>query len=627
VRRFEGSRFGTALVVAGLAAAILPGAAPAQVPGLPPIPGLPPANPSPERDPPPRGDRPPSQGPGNGEVVSYFGNPQNTAAFADSSVFGPLELLWTARLGGAASQPLIVPGRIIVNVPNANESGSRVVALEPSTGKELWSQPTPGTYFSAHIALDGDRVVSLNWDGVLRAFAVADGRPLWTRDLGRPDSPYQHPIARGGMVFVIASGTAHGVSSSDGTVRWTRSVKLESSTAYAALDDRRLFLSDGCGTAVALWQADGEIAWSRERSGGQCAHGTPAGIVHDGRLFTGSPGGWVYDAATGADRGSVTGGPFNAIAGDLGIAGRAAPSAIELSTSRVRWAFKENDAGPTYPHVLDPIAVGETVYATTRDGYLVGLDRTTGELRSGTRLKEGPHYSYGGPLPGMSVGQGLLLLPSGTWLHAYAPVLRPDARGIDMGATSFDVPYGKRVGLVGGLGSELRSGGPRDVVLEADAYPYGRFGRLQRGRTYADGTAYFTTRPPRNIRYRVRIPGGAASKPLHVYGYPRSNVKFSAAGRNRVRMRLSLRADRGFRVGGRQIVIYLLKAKGRRHPRLATGRLVQTGRGRARVTVTFRVPRKVSEKDATIWCFKGIRAYGRPDDPFNRRCGARIVRG
>lgn len=100
----------------------------------------------------------------------------------------------------------------------------------------------------------------------------------------------------------------------------------------------------------------------------------------------------------------------------------------------------------------------------------------------------------------------------------------------------------------------------------------------------------------------------------------------TTAGSGRVQLRLSFRADSGFRVGGRQIVVYLLRATGRSNPRLGVGRLVQTGRARARVTMTFRVPRNVSERDGTIWCFKGLRAYGSPSDPFNRRCGAAVIR-
>ncbi|HEX8742012.1 MAG TPA: PQQ-binding-like beta-propeller repeat protein [Thermoleophilaceae bacterium] len=633
MRRVGGSRLGTALAgaplraaaAAVLAAVLCPAPAPAQLPGVPPIPLPPPAEPSPEPNPPPRGERPPTPGPGSGEVVSYRGNPQNTASFADQSVFGPLEPLWTVDFKAAASQPLIVPGRVIVNVPNegGDSYGSRVVALDPATGRQVWSQPTPGVYFSAHIAIDGNVVVSLNGDGVLRGFAIDDGRPLWTTDLDL-QSHAAAPIARGGTTFVVVGASARAVDSATGALRWTRTVTLDSSSALPALDDRRLFLSDACGAAAALWQADGEVAWTRERRGG-CSQAS-AGIVHDGKLYTGSESGWVYDAATGVDRGAVSGGPLDAIAGELGVTSQRGTRAIELASSAVRWTFKQAGSGPSYDFPLRPVSVGETVFTTSADGHLVGLDRATGELRSSTKIKAGGYYSYGGPLPGISVGQGVVLVPSGTLLHAYSPVLRPAADGIDMAATGFDVTYGKRVGLAGGLGSSLRANGPREVVLEADSYPYGRYARLARGRTYADGTVYFTARPPRNTRYRVRVPDGTAAKPLHVYGYPKANLEYRRAGPNRVQLRLSLRADRGFRVGGRRIVFYLLKDKGRSHPRLGSGRLVQTGRGRARVTTTFRVPRNVSERDGTIWCFKGLRGYGNPADAFNRRCGARVVR-
>jgi outer membrane protein assembly factor BamB len=631
------------LAAAALIAA-LPAAAAAQgLPPLPPTPGLPPGgnpppgnNPPPsDNPPPPTQERPPTPGPGKGDVVSYRGNPQHTETAADDSVFGPLQHLWTVDLDAPPSQPLIVDGRVIVNVPHRNSQGgygSAVVALDPATGKEVWRQPTPGTYFTSHIAIDAGAVVSVNHDGVVRAFAVADGRPLWTRELGSERASVRvnnAPVARGGTAFVYAGssssgqGTMHALDMASGAVRWSSFVQGVEADATPALDDRRAFVSDHCGNATALWQADGAVAWSR-RQGNQC-FGASASLLHDGRLFTNSDTGWVYDTATGADRGTRPGGAPDALAGDLGIErlpDGGAVRATDLGSGAIGWT---HDEPGSYEFLLRPVVSAETVFAVTPKGNLVGLDRATGALRSSIAIT-GDHYSsIGGPKPGMSIGRGVIAATAGTLLHAYAPVLRPSEEGIDMAAAAFDVTYGKGTSLVGGLGSKLRAGGPRDVELEADSYPFGRYSRAATGRSFADGTAWFDARPPRNTRYRVRVPGGAAAKPLSIAVYPRSNWRYRR-GRTRLELRLSLSAGSDFRVGGKQVAVYLFRDKGRHHSRLGSGRLVQTGRGRARVTMRFPYPRKVGDKDTTVFCIRGLRGYARADDPFQRRCGARVIK-
>ncbi|HEX8075620.1 MAG TPA: PQQ-binding-like beta-propeller repeat protein [Thermoleophilaceae bacterium] len=568
-------------------------------------------------------------------MVSYRGNPQHTESSSDDSVFGPLVRLWTRNFDAPPSQPLIVEGRVLINVPNRNPSsgpyGSQVVALDPATGKEIWRQPTPGTYFTSHIAIDRDRVVSVNFDGVARAFAVSDGRPLWTRELGQADSSlsvWTAPVARGGTAFVVAGSsgayqsTVYALDTSSGALRWSSGVGIDDE-AMPALDDERVLVSDACGNAAALRQSDGTVAWNRQRDA-QCGNGT-AGVLSGGRLFTRSATGWIYDAATGADRGTLPGGAPDAVAGDLGIlgiTGQGAVRAIDLGTGAIRWTFTQKGS---YEFPLRPIAVGETVFATTPKGRLVGLDRTTGRLRWSAPLKGNTYSSIGGPLPGMSAGHGVLVATAGTLLHGYAPVLRPSARGIDMAASTLDVTVGRRVLIVGGLGPALRAGRPQTVQLEADRHPFGRYNRIARGRTAADGTVYFRVRPKRNTRYRVRLPGGPAAAPLHIYAYPRTNWRYRR-GRTRLRVSISMAAGSDFRVGGRRLAIYLFRHKRHKHPRLGTTRVVQTGPGRARATVTFPYPRRVARKDSLTWCIEGLRGFARPRDPFQRHCGASVVR-
>src|SRR5690348_436092 len=83
----------------------------------------------------PSGSIPPS----SGDWLSYHADGVRTGAVAGEPAAG-VHLAWRASLGGAVrGQPLVVGGRVLA----ATET-NRVVALDPATGKELWSK-TLGT--------------------------------------------------------------------------------------------------------------------------------------------------------------------------------------------------------------------------------------------------------------------------------------------------------------------------------------------------------------------------------------------------------------------------------------------------------------------------------------------------
>jgi outer membrane protein assembly factor BamB len=255
-----------------------PGTAAAQLPDLPPLPGLPPVGGSPQ---PPHPPKPPSQQPpaagargSFGDVVTYRTNPQSTGFTRDDSAFGPLYRLWSKRFRGPASTPLITRGRVMANVANSDTSyGSRVVAFDLRTGRRVWSRRTPGTYYSSHIAIDGGRLVALNTEGVMRAFAVANGRPLWTfHPPGNSFSLDSVPVAAGGTAYFVAEHTdssntyLYAVAMRTGVLRWKRLVPVDYGHAQPALDSRRVYALDTCGRAIALRRSDGSEVWPGRRA-------------------------------------------------------------------------------------------------------------------------------------------------------------------------------------------------------------------------------------------------------------------------------------------------------------------------------------------------------------------------
>jgi outer membrane protein assembly factor BamB len=625
-------RWVSGVVAVVAAAALTPAAASAQLPQLPPLPGVATGG----GKPPPGGGpgaQPPAVGAGGsfGDVVSYRMNPQHTGSTADVSVFGPIFRLWSRHFEGPPNQPLIVKGRVIVNVAASDGTayGSRVVALNPRNGHQIWSRDTPGTYFSSHIAIDGGRVVSVNVDGVARAFAVADGRPLWTYTVPS-EAPFFRgvPVAAGGSVYFLDGGHTSGQSElyaldmRTGALRWRKTVPIDGEAAMPLLDTRRVIMADACGTAVALRRSDGATLWSRTHEG-SCYSGAVGMLLH-GRVFTPSSYGYTYDASSGAERHRLRGGAPDAAFGGVGARLRGnGIRAIDMTDGDRRWRHG-TDSGFDEP--LRPIIAGPTVYATSGSGYLIGLSRSRGRLLSRTRWPFESHSAIGGTAPGMSVGHGLLVATGGLRLTGFAPVLLPPARGTDTAATNYDIQAGRHILLGGGLGAKIKPRGGRRVVLERDRYPFKAFSRVGRKRTLADGAVYFDARPRRNTRYRVRLPGqDGKARFATVYAYPFSSHRLRSSGAHDIELRLSMRADSAFHAGGRDLVVYWWRHGAKRMFRVGSGRIDQTGVGRAHVVVVFRRPSHAKPKDQIYWCVAGLRGYGRPT-PFYRNCGARHAR-
>ena len=624
-------------MVALVATALAPAAGRAQLPQLPPTLGLPPPSGQPPGPNPSQG-RPPTIGsaPEAGDVVSYRGNPQHTRAAGDDTVFGPLVRLWTRRFNGPVWHPLLAGRRVVVNVAKSDGSGgygSEVVAVDPATGRDIWRRATPGTYFSAPIAIDSGRVFSMNVEGLVRAFALRDGKPLWTHQLPGQFSTLQSvPVAANGSLYIATSdGSVHALDGATGQELWSRQVTSHYQVSMPALDGDRVIAADGCGNATALRRTDGAIVWSREVNSGSACGAVGVGIAYGGRFFASSPlystesPGWVFDSATGADRGRFAGGAPDAVGGDLAFTtvtqGRL--SGVSLDTGAARWQLNGHDGTR---ETVRPIVSGETVFATTRAGELLGLDRATGAVRTSLRLPDGGTTSVGGLEQGMAAGHGVVAVGQGVALSEFAPVLQPAPTGTDAASTITDVIAGKRVRLVGGLGSAIRGAG-RPLVLESDRYPFGRFAKSGAGRTFADGTAYFHQRLTRNTRFRARLAG--RKTPQHVgtiYVYPRAHSALYALDRGRGELRLTLAAGPDFRVGARRLVAYLARRSSRHYERLGSASLVQAGRGRARTRVRFRRPRHTGRHDYIYWCVRGLRGYGRPD-ALARHCGARRIKG
>lgn len=137
---------------------------------------------------------------------------------------GP-KVVWRLDAGKGWAGPVITGERLILFHRIGNEEN--VVCLDPATGRERWKHGYPTKYRDdfnfddgprATPAISGDRVVTLGANGDLNAVALADGKPLWSRNLladYKADKGFFgaacSPLVVGDRVLVNVGGKGAGV--------------------------------------------------------------------------------------------------------------------------------------------------------------------------------------------------------------------------------------------------------------------------------------------------------------------------------------------------------------------------------------------------------------------------------
>jgi outer membrane protein assembly factor BamB len=135
-------------------------------------------------------------------VRDHGAGPYSTPTFADGKLFtygirevltawngANGEQLWqrewsgefklTQPLYGASQSPLVAGGKLIVHV--GGPGAGALLALETSTGRDLWRAPGDGPAYGSPIAIEAggvEMVVTLTQRKLI-GVALADGKPLW----------------------------------------------------------------------------------------------------------------------------------------------------------------------------------------------------------------------------------------------------------------------------------------------------------------------------------------------------------------------------------------------------------------------------------------------------------------
>lgn len=530
-------------------------------------------------------------------------NPAHDGHFLSEELVPPLEPRWSVE--GSGGFALAADGRVFV-------AGEEVYALDQGDGRRLWTVPKEPNDLITGAAYEGGLVIVTAYDDI-RAYRADSGALAWTKRLGDERGIYG-PVASGGVVYTTVSNYVVALRASDGAELWVRE-KTVGGADTPALDDHRLYLAGTCDQAQALDRASGAVAWSHPE--GDCVNSdavTPA--LFGGRLWGVRS---ILDAADGTTRGTH---PLSRPVFVDGVAFEHSPEqraiASDASTGKELWRTKTP--------VGDSIAIGHDIYSlrfeqSKGDQRLSAFDAETGARIWNVRP---PHKGLYGARGTLAAAPGMLIAVFGGRVTAYRSVFRPKPRGIDIGASSFDVIAGRGYDIGGVLGTELRGSRPR-VSLEDAGWRHGRFHRFGRLKPARDGGFVASITTIRNSRVRVSA-ARVHSKPITVYAYPKVRLGRSRGlDRARAVVGVSVEAPRT-RLAGHRVVLYLQQSRKRPLVRLGSGRLSgPPGRGHA--SVRFR-PRRHVGRRALIWhCVTGqLRlALGRPS-MLTRRCGARVLR-
>jgi outer membrane protein assembly factor BamB len=262
--------------------------------------------------------------------------------------------LWTRAFDRCiAASPAVAGTTVYVSVMDPypcsaehDPAGGFVVALDASTGKELWRADV-GVTESSPLVLGRTLYVG-SWDGRLYALDRRTGRELWSFPTGGKikGAAASHD---GTLFFGSYDGRVYAVGAAGGSLRWSRAL---GGPIYAnpAIAGNRLVVGDLSGTVSALRLDDGRLLWS----------------TRTGR--------WVYSSAA-FWKDTVYVGSYD---------GRL--YALDASTGRVRWSFDAGSPISGTPTVVDGIVyfarcsacVAGQTHLDPRGSF--GLDASSGRL-------------------------------------------------------------------------------------------------------------------------------------------------------------------------------------------------------------------------------------------------------
>jgi outer membrane protein assembly factor BamB len=382
-------------------------------------------------------------------AVTYQIGIDHAGVQTDAALTPPFAQRWSVNLGNAVSYPLIAAGKVFVTTAQGPPGvyGTYLYALDQATGATLWQKTISGTYSFSAAAYDNGQVFVVNADGLLQAFNAGSGAPAWAVQLPGQSSFSSAPTAANGVVYLGGAGsggTLYAVDEVTGGVISTASV-MNGDDSSPALANGNVYVSYACNQAYDFGQSTLSLLWHYttgcEGGGGKTV------VVGGGRVYTRDfNGNLVLDAASGALLGSWAPTNVNVLAPAVDGTSVYWTNPGTHTLTGPSWTFTGDSQLDTAPILLSTPG-GKYVVVGSASGALYALDATTGAAVWQTTVSPiaQPDEQNAVQLTGLGAGQGLLVVPAGNTVTAFAAAQRPAVGGF----TPATGPVGTAVTITG----------------------------------------------------------------------------------------------------------------------------------------------------------------------------------
>jgi len=316
---------------------------------------------------------------------------------------------WSVTLNGDASYPIIADGKVFVATANPGGSyGGWPYALNALSGKVAWGPvPLGATYFWFALAYGDGNVYVNNFDGTMSAYNASTGRQVWSQGTNYFSG---YPVAYDGVVYVQGAGPVYALSEKTGAVLWQSSY-LDGDGSAVSANATGVYVAAGCSW-FRLSLATGAVIWSG--NSGCSGGGGGTTYLSNGRDFE-TVGNFIVNASTGKTVGTFSGVPaFSGTNGYFAIGS-------SIFCENVKTLTPVFTAPVPSTVATSPVIAGQTLYVGASNSEVYGLSTTTGKVTWHGALPgvPGGGAQYSSPTSDIAVGNGLLVVPTGTQVTAF----------------------------------------------------------------------------------------------------------------------------------------------------------------------------------------------------------------
>jgi len=316
---------------------------------------------------------------------------------------------WSVTLNGDASYPIIADGKVFVATAAPGGSyGGWLYALNASSGKVAWGPvPLGATYYWFGLAYGDGNVYVNNFDGTVTAYNASTGRQAWAQ---ATEYFSGEPVAYNGVVYLQGAGPVFALSELTGKVLWYSSY-LDGDGSSVSANASGVFVAAGCSW-FRLSLTTGAVLW--RGNSGCTGGGGGTTYLSNGRDFE-TVNNLVVSQSTGKTQGTFSGVP--AFSGTNGYFANGSSVFCE----NVKTLTPVFTAPVPSAIVTSPVIAGETLYVGTENSEVYGLSTTTGKVVWHGALPgvPGGGGQYSSPASDIAVGNGLLVVPTGTQVTAF----------------------------------------------------------------------------------------------------------------------------------------------------------------------------------------------------------------